>query len=530
MKLIKHINKEHIILLSLTLYIILTNFSIVFAYNSSESERFDFDILSENVYVLDADTGITLYEKNANLKAYPASTTKIMTALLLLENVDDPNEQIEITQEAVDATEPGSSSAGLRPGEIITAKDAFYTIMLPSANEVANAIAIHISGSIDAFAELMNERARELGAFSTHFENPSGLHSPTHYTTAHDLALIMQEAIKHPEFSTVTTTYQYIIPPTNLEEERYVHNSNKMIRQGNEFYNPTVLGGKTGYTSDSGHTLVTYGQGTDNYDNTHNIIVSIMGGEKYTPYKDTNNLLEYFYSDYTEVALLAPNEALEEVPIRDSSDNIISYISAYTDGVEVLLPNSYTTDDIEVVYKTADISLPILTNDNVGTVSFMINDNILSEVPTYSNTDILKAPDGADVTVDTVKSFTTFLTKYGTWLLLILLIALVIVGVVTAAVVYIKNMNKRKAVLAETRRKRRRNYEEVRSRINLEEQFTPYIQTKPYSMPDRTKNHSTTNRQSSSQHRKTNNYSDSTTVNDRIKNKKNRGYYNRGER
>ena len=212
--------------------------------------------------VLDMDSGTFLYSKNATEKMYPASITKIMTTLLLVENcnLDD-----EITfSEIVYDLEEGSSHLGIQPGETITLRDAAYGIMLASANDISNGVAEYIGGSISGFADMMNARAAEIGCVNTHFSNPHGLYSDDHYTCAYDMALIARTAWQNPTFRKIVCTRSYMIPKTNLaDEDRYLTNHHKMMQEDEEYYWEYVMGGKTGFTSQCLNTLVTYAQKTD---------------------------------------------------------------------------------------------------------------------------------------------------------------------------------------------------------------------------------------------------------------------------
>ena len=169
-------------------------------------------ILSKSSILIDADSGTVLAEKDANKKMYPASLTKIMTAILAIEmgNLSDVIKVDDDTPYEIDG-----SHIALEPGEMLTLKDLLYALMLPSANDAASAIAKHYGGSIEKFVKLMNDKAKELGAVNTNFVNPHGLHNNNHYTTAYDLALITRYAMKNEIFRTIVGTQKYEIQPTN---------------------------------------------------------------------------------------------------------------------------------------------------------------------------------------------------------------------------------------------------------------------------------------------------------------------------
>ena len=213
---------------------------------------------AQSAILIDASTGTVLYEKDSDAKHYPASITKLMTVLLALEygNLD---ETIIFSHDAVFSIEPGSSHIAIDEGEQITMRQALYGIMLQSANEVSNGVAEHIDGSMEAFAQHMTTRAKELGCTGTNFTNANGLHDDNHYTTAHDMALIAKELLKFDFFRELMATLYYEIPPTNKQPEtRYLYAQNQLIKDSSIFYYEYCEGGKTGYTTQAGNTLVAY--------------------------------------------------------------------------------------------------------------------------------------------------------------------------------------------------------------------------------------------------------------------------------
>ena len=202
--------------------------------------------------------GTVLYSKNVFEELYPASITKVMTAILAIEE-GELSDEVTVTQDAV-ITEAGASLAGIKPGDTLTMEQLLYGLMIPSGNDAANAIAVHMSGSLESFAERMNEKARELGATHTHFKNPNGLTDPEHYTTAYDLYLIFNEALKLPKFREVIGADSY----TASYRDADGNTVSKTWKVGNWYQNGdekapqgvTVLGGKTGTTQAAGYCLI----------------------------------------------------------------------------------------------------------------------------------------------------------------------------------------------------------------------------------------------------------------------------------
>lgn len=249
-------------------------------------------IQADGGIVMDADTGTILYGKNMDQQYYPASITKILTALIVLEKCD-LNEMVTFSHDDVYNVEAGSSSAGIDEGDVLTVRDCLYALMLASANESANALACHISGSREAFAELMNQKAASLGCTGSHFANPSGLNDENHFTTAHDMALIAREAIKNPEFLTINSTRSYKLAPTKRTPDGgYVANHHKMLNKNEAVFYPGAFAGKTGYTSLAGNTLVTCAQ-----KNGMTLIAVVLNGHQ-SHYSDTKALFDFGFRNF----------------------------------------------------------------------------------------------------------------------------------------------------------------------------------------------------------------------------------------
>lgn len=247
------------------------------------------DIRAQGAVLYNATTGTVLYGKEADTKFYPASITKIMTAMLVLEscNLDDT---VTFSDTAVKNLESGSVTLNLTTGDKLTVRQCLYALMLKSANEVANGLGEHVSGSVSAFAAKMNEKAKALGCTNTNFVNPNGLNNQNHYTTPRDMALIAAEAFKNENFRIITSTVSYQIPATKLAGARTVTMGHKMINSAGAQYYPGIIGGKTGYTSLAGNTLVT-GAERDGIR-----LVAVIMKSSQTHYDDTRALLDYGFS------------------------------------------------------------------------------------------------------------------------------------------------------------------------------------------------------------------------------------------
>lgn len=249
------------------------------------------DVYAEGYCVMDADTGEIIIHKNMDEQFYPASITKVLTALVTLEHCDNLDDIITFSDWAINSCSANSSTMPPKGmvGEQMSVRDVMYGMMLSSGNECANALAEYIAGDITAFAEMMNEKAKELGANNSHFVNAHGLHDPNHYTTPHDMALIYQAALKNPTFKEIDSTATYTIPATNLTGARALSMGHKMVNGQMPFEG--VFAGKTGNTAEAGRTLLTAAERDG-----HTLISVVMKSNNDKFYLDTEILLEYGFN------------------------------------------------------------------------------------------------------------------------------------------------------------------------------------------------------------------------------------------
>lgn len=281
-------------------------------------------ISAESAVVMDVQSGTILYEKNMDKKQYPASITKIMTALLAIEN-SSLTETVTYSREAVTNLEINASNMGIKPGEKISMKDSLYGILLKSANEACNGVSEHIAGSTKKFVKMMNQRAKQLGCTGTHFANTNGLWMKNHYTTAHDMALISREAYKNPIFAEITGTKRYNIGKTNKSGVRALFNHHGMLYAStfSQYVYEYCVGGKTGYTLKCRYTLVTYAK-KDGM-----TLVSVIMRAPNSPwtepneYTDTTKILNYCFENYKRYGI--EKQAVEEV----NEKNLFTPFSAY---------------------------------------------------------------------------------------------------------------------------------------------------------------------------------------------------------
>ena len=258
------------------------------------------DVTAESAIIMEQETGTILYAKNMDEVHFPASITKIMTALIVLENCE-LDETVKFSAAAVYGTELGSSSIARDVNEEMTVEQTLYGMMLESANECAYALGEHVAGDVPAFVNMMNEKAKKLGCTNTHFNNTNGLPDDEHYTSAHDMALIARAAYAIPKFAEIVGTKSYTIPPTNKHADPTpLNNHHQMLHfyKSNKYIYEYCLGGKTGYTAVAGATLVTYAKKDG-----MTLICVVMKdtvGEQYT---DTTNLFEYCFDNFSRYSV-----------------------------------------------------------------------------------------------------------------------------------------------------------------------------------------------------------------------------------
>lgn len=341
-------------------------------------------LYAEAAILIDADSGKVLFEKEADAKMYPASTTKIMTLMLALEygHLDD---EVTIPQEAAEV--PGDSSlVPVTVGEKMTFRDLLYGFMIRSGNDAGNAIAVIVSGSVDKFVEAMNQRAQELGCENTHFTNPHGYHDEEHYTTARDLATIARAAMKNELFRDIVATESYTMPATNKRDELVVRSSNQFVVHDADrmpYMYEYGTGIKTGYHSKAGQCFV--GSATKDGVNLISVVLKSTVSSSQAKWLDSARLMEYGFSKYekhafadlyalypvtAQIGNVNPEDPLNGqleltlVPGNDFSAGDQVCTADDLDAVASLLANNYTVE------YTHSLEAPIVAGDIMGTLTY----------------------------------------------------------------------------------------------------------------------------------------------------------------
>ncbi len=363
----------------LSLFIIaLFSFSVFFTpmkAMASTDWPSDISIDSDAGIVMDADTGVVLYGKNIHETYSPASITKVLTALIVLEHCS-LDETVTFSENAVYNVESNSSSAGYDTGDTASVKDCLYALLLKSANESANALAEHVAGSCDDFAVLMNEKATELGCQDSHFANPSGLNNDEHYVSAYDMALITRAAFKNPTFAKIVETTYYELPPNKKNPDgQGISPGNKMVKKNwPQYYRSDVLGGKTGYTSIALNTLV---NGARRGDTT---LITVILHSSNTQYEDTSRLLDFGFNNFQSVKISDCDQTFSNIgndlKIGNISADNKESLAIDTDS-RIILPK---TADFSETTTTLDYEIPEDAPDNtIACVNYMLGDHTVGQ-------------------------------------------------------------------------------------------------------------------------------------------------------
>lgn len=324
-------------------------------------------VYADAAIVMEASTGMILYEKDIYSTYYPASITKIMTALLALENCN-LNETVTMSHEAEWDVDFNSSRIGLVEGEQLSLKDALYAVMLESANEVSYGVGEHVAnGGITIFSEMMNARIAELGGVNTNFTNPHGLHDNNHYTCAYDMALISKAAIAIPEFRTITGTRTYQIPPTNKNVLRYLANHHRFIRKTINY--DGAIGGKTGGTAEAKTTLVTFAE----RDGLLLIAVVLHVDTGIHAYEDTAAILDFGFQNFSSYSI-------EKTELKDVATfpSLFDYAPRFTKGIDPLIQVSKSSNVI--LPKTANFEDAKKSITLIPVEEYVHGDNVIGKI------------------------------------------------------------------------------------------------------------------------------------------------------
>lgn len=392
-----------------------------------EANAGTFSVDAGAALLLEMNSGSIAYEKNIDDKIFPASLTKIMTCMLVLEN-GNLDDMVTVSESALAGLDPDGSAIGLEVGETLRLEDLLYCIMLPSANDGCTVVAEHIGGTIDGFVDMMNEKAAALGCTGTHFANPDGLHDDEHYTTVRDLSIITQAALEDERFVKISSTSIYELPATNLSDARTLYTTNYLTSNAinPNYYYEQASGIKTGYTSQAGRCLISTAKSEQFY--YLSIVVGCettydeYGDPVYQNFVQSKKLLEHGLNDFTFVTVLSDLAPIAQVPVTHAKAS--STVIAPNTQIIALLPTDYDPEQVVTTYKLTggetSLQAPLEAGEVVGTVTASYQGQELGSADVVTITAI----DRSEVAY-TAKVTGNFLQRYW-WVILIAVIVLIV--------------------------------------------------------------------------------------------------------
>ncbi len=365
----KKVVKKNILFLLVLLFI----FEVMFVPIRVFAQTGDVSIASTAAILVEKSTGRILYEKRSTEQFYPASVTKIMTAILVIEN-SSLDDIVTVSGSSVENIPSGYVTIDLRDGEEITIRDLLYALMLPSANDAAFVLADHIGGSVENFSAMMNEKAAELGCKNTNFVNPNGIHNESHYSTAYDLYLIANYAMKNPIFKEIVKTKEYTLAPTNIhpETDRVIKNTNELLFEDNSNYYPYADGIKTGTTTQAGKCIVSQSS-RDGLD----FIAVVLGGQGVNSnrFQDATKLFNYGYDNYTLTKIIEKNSVIDTVEIKKATKETKMLDVAIDNSITVMNHKSLDINQIIPEVKiNEELVAPIAKGQKIGSIKYKVDD------------------------------------------------------------------------------------------------------------------------------------------------------------
>ena len=362
--------KKIFILCFLIITVLFTNLNIVYATDNDANAP---EITSGTAILIDNKTNRVLYDKNANERMFPASTTKIMTAILVLENCD-LDETVNSSYDALMNIPEGYVTAEIQGEEQFTVEQLLEMLLVHSANDAANVLAEYVGGSIESFISMMNTKVNELGLSNTHFTNPYALQEDNHYTTAYDLAKIMQYCIQNDDFRRIAGSVSCSIPATNKSGVRSYTSTNQLILPDSPNYYSYVTVGKTGFTTEAGRCLVSCA-----YRNDIELTCVILGGTLSddgisSRFTDSISLYEYGFNQYSLKNIANPGDIIAEIEISNATLDTKSLNLAFADRIDALVKSSdLETNYTPEIHLLENISAPITQGDVLGKAVYTID-------------------------------------------------------------------------------------------------------------------------------------------------------------
>ena len=379
----------------------------------------DESLYAEAAMLIDSNTGKILYEKNSKSKMYPASTTKIMTAILAIENCN-LDDKVTVNYNAISSIPSGYSTAELVTDEELTIKQLLEVLLVHSANDAANVLGMHVGGSIESFVSMMNSKAQELECINTNFTNTYGLHDENHYTTARDLAVIARYCMQNSTFRHFVSQPECQIAPTNKHAARKFNNTNDLIRANSKYYYPYAIGIKTGFTKEAGNCLISASK-KDNLE-----VISVVlntGATAGRRCEDSIELFKYAYNNFGMKTLANKDDVIAQTVVKNGTKETKNLDLTLSKDINALSMISENDNEIEpVINLKENISAPLAAGTVIGTVTY----NVL----------------GTEYTADLVASHDVEKSELLINILRIGLIALILIGLIALILKFIRRKKK----------------------------------------------------------------------------------------
>lgn len=408
--------------------------------------------ISDNVrsaIVYESTSQTLMYTWNPDAQMYPASFVKILTALIAVEkgNLDSA---VTVTQSALEGLPIDAMSTELKVDEVMSLGDLIRCLLIGSANDAANVIADYIAGSQTAFVEMMNDYAEEIGCSATHFTNPSGLHDDSQHTTARDVARIIDAAFKNETFRALFTTYDYMVPATNMSQERrLISGSSIQNKDSRLYYDERVVGSRTGVTNDgrrclaavaeyNGMTVISVVMGCESIYQEDGTSAILVGG-----YQETTALLDACLTGYKTAEILSAGHPVRQVAVEGGNNHLVMSADV---SFSTVLPQDMTIEGLNFQYVDKLLQLPIEKGQHVSDVLIWNGTMCVGQAKLFAMNSVEEA------VVNSVDNISAEDGKFsvGVWLIVILLVIII-------TFIFIRFSGRIKVYLRRLRRKRRRN-------------------------------------------------------------------------
>ena len=359
---------------------IMSNSIFVYAEN-------DFTVDAKASLIIEENSGKVIHEDNSNVQNYPASVTKILTAILTLENCE-LTDTVTVSKTAISNIPSGYVIAPLFVGEQMSVEDLLYALMLKSANDAAYVLAEHVGGSVEGFSEMMNKKAEEIGCKNSHFVNPNGIHNSNHYTTAYDMYLIARYAMKNEEFVKIVSTYQHTLSATNkyLKNDRIMKNTNSFVNPSSRYYDENVKGIKTGTTIQAGNCLI-----TNTSKNGFDVITVILGARtSESKFSETKRMMNYVFDNYEYTDIHKKGDAIKNIEVEKATKETKNLNLVISDDIRAMNNKKIKAEEIEPeISLNNEIIAPISKGQELGTIKYTV-DGLEYNAKLLAENDVIK--------------------------------------------------------------------------------------------------------------------------------------------